>query len=247
MLTILDDGFAPVTSCAVFVKAPLERIKDLDVPWYRDRPVARTELTGGLRDMLPKLEPLTMPSTARSLWVQTRNPDWSAYFAGHVRGTESSAQGAVYGYCRHLGAPGLEIATSPHTRRREGTGRFGNTVFAMHGENGDGIRIVAAQIGDDERWVFTNVGQLQSFEQSEAYKARRIRDRLTSQMIADYCAALGLYPFEEDFYGPRGLLVDKSEAYRESPSDPDPFVEKSLAEVQAEAGIVPGDAAGLPG
>ncbi|MGQ1795514.1 hypothetical protein ACT4S5_00035 [Kocuria oceani] len=247
MLTVLDEQFAPITSYAVFVNAPLERIKTYESTRERLQLAILTELTGGLRELLPHLEPLSMPATVRKLWVQTREPEWSVYFAGHVRGTESSAEGAVRGYCRHLGVPGLVMATSPHTRRRDGTGRFGNMVFSMHGENGDGIRIVAAQVGDDERWIFTNVGELQSFEQPETYKARRIRDRLTSQKIADYCAALGLYPFEEDFYGPRGLLLDQSAAYLQGRQEANPLVQKSLAQVQAEAGIVPGEAAGLPG
>ena len=246
MLTILDDEFAPITSCAVFLKAPLDRIRATEVPWHRERPPVHTELSGGLREMLPALEPLTGPVTLRRLWVQTRNPEWSVYFTGDIRGTVNSAPGAVHGYCRHLQVPGLEISVCPHTMRRDGTGEYGNFIFAMHGPGGPAQRVIAAQVGDGDRWVFTNFGDLQPFEQPRAYRARRIRDRLTSRMIADYCAALGLYPFEEDFYGPRGLLMEQSVEQYLPAFDPSGLVEKSLVQVQAEKGIVPGAAASLP-
>lgn len=247
MLTILDDEFAPITSCAVFVNAPLERIKAYESTRRWNRPMVPSDLNGGLREMLPHLEPLTSPATVRFLWVQTRHPQWSVFFAGSPRGTEPSSQSMVRGTCRNLVVPGVLMASEPHTRRRDGTGRFGFCKFAMHAPNGEAVRVLAAQIGDNDRWVFTNVGEPQPFEQPEAYKARRIRDRLTSRMIADYCAALGLYPFEEDFYGPRGLLLDQAAAYLQGRQEANPLVQKSLAQIQAEAGIVPGEAAGLPG
>lgn len=261
MLTILDEEFAPITSCAVFVNAPLERITTFETERERTRPerdkdrpererslpVTVTELNGRLRQLLPVLEPLTAPITLRRLWIQTRHPEWSVFFAGNTRGTVIQGPTTVQGYCHHLQVPGLEIVVSPHTLRRDGTGRAGNMVFSMHDRTGDEARVVAAQLGDGDRWVFTDVGVVQPFEQPETYKARRIRDRLTSRMIDDYCAALGLHPFEEDFYGPRALLLEHPVECLPPYFDRSTLVQMSLTEVQAEAGIVPGEAAGLPG
>ncbi|GEO95832.1 hypothetical protein [Kocuria turfanensis] len=192
----------------------------------RSRPTTLTALTGGLRELLPRLEPLTGPITMRRLWVQTRNPEWSMYFAGSTRGTEYHAQGALHGYCHHLQVHGLQISSSPHTLRRDGTGRPGNMVFEIHDPAGDGTRVIAAQVGDGDRWVFTNIGRVRPFERTEAYGARRIRDRLSGEMIADYCAALGLFPFEEDFYGPRGLLLEQAPESYLPHCDPRGLVQK---------------------
>ena len=45
------------------------------------------------------------------------------------------------------------------------------------------------------------------FENTAAYTARRLTDRLTPRMLADYCAALGVDAFNDDFYtGPSRLV-----------------------------------------
>ena len=49
--------------------------------------------------------------------------------------------------------------------------------------------------------------ETQPFEEPEHYKERRIRDRLTDEMLERYCAALGIRLFDKAFYGPSGFLV----------------------------------------
>ena len=39
---------------------------------------------------------------------------------------------------------------------------------------------------NDERWTFHQQGQPQPWEQTEAYTAKRVTDRLTSSMVSDY-------------------------------------------------------------
>jgi hypothetical protein len=47
------------------------------------------------------------------------------------------------------------------------------------------------------------------FEKPEYYQARRVRDRFTDAMLEEYCRALGIDLFNENFYGPRfGILRD---------------------------------------
>jgi len=57
------------------------------------------------------------------------------------------------------------------------------------------------------RHLFGNSG-VQAYEQEDQYKARRIRDRFTSEMLASYAAELDLRPFDEDFYTNQGLLIE---------------------------------------
>jgi hypothetical protein len=51
------------------------------------------------------------------------------------------------------------------------------------------IRTVHASF-DGSRWVFDAVGTPQDFEELDAYKAPRVRDRFTSEMLERYCKAL---------------------------------------------------------
>ena len=52
------------------------------------------------------------------------------------------------------------------------------------------------------------VGHAPAVRGHGGYRRRRVRDRLTSDMLAAYCGALGIRPFDESFYGPVGQLVE---------------------------------------
>lgn len=82
---------------------------------------------------------------------------------------------------------------------------------------------------------------MQLFEETEAYSARRLRDRFTSAMLERYCQALGVDVFNPSAYGPEVALVEN-----DTPRPPGGYV-MSLAQVQEWLGIVPGQADGLPG
>jgi hypothetical protein len=75
---------------------------------------------------------------------------------------------------------------------------------------------------------------VQPFEDTKAYAARRVRDRFTSEMLARYSAALGLRPFDDDFYLDDARLIESSAAL------PKGAKSMSLEEAQAWLGIVPG-------
>src|SRR5262249_22196208 len=42
----------------------------------------------------------------------------------------------------------------------------------------------------------------------EKYKAKRIRDRFTDDLLEEYCLALGIRLFDAEFYGPWGVLIE---------------------------------------
>ena len=58
----------------------------------------------------------------------------------------------------------------------------------------------------DGRWEFDQSGEPLPFEDLEAYQRRRVRDRFTPEMLEAYCAALGLRPFDPDFYLASGIV-----------------------------------------
>ena len=63
------------------------------------------------------------------------------------------------------------------------------------------VRSIAA-LNDGGRWTFEESGTPFPFEETGLYRARRIKDRFTLDMLKHHLAALGLRPFEEDFYLP---------------------------------------------
>jgi hypothetical protein len=48
---------------------------------------------------------------------------------------------------------------------------------------------------------FSAQGEIQFFEQTENYQKRKIVERFTPEMLESYCRALGIWLFDESFYG----------------------------------------------
>ena len=65
-------------------------------------------------------------------------------------------------------------------------------------------------INDVRGWEFNTVGTVQDFEQAERYTASRIADRVTPELLEDYCRALGITLFDETFDGGPGFITHAS-------------------------------------
>jgi hypothetical protein len=243
---LLSDRYAPITSSIGFLQLPLKETAKGLARWREQHlhaAVKVTEVRGALPELFRSLEPLTGGVRPRELLVATAG-DWTAYFACGVQG------GDPVSTVSHLAATvqchGLAVTCVPHTlgTSLERHGRYGAVQFEMYGplptDFLNYVRTVSAT-HDGSRWRFDANGTVQPFEQTNAYTARRVRDRFTSAMLADYCAALGVRPFDESFYLERGLLV-------QSPvSVPPGGKVLTLAETQEWLGIVPGVADQVPG
>lgn len=72
-------------------------------------------------------------------------------------------------------------------------------------DSGRAIRHLQAS-DQDGRWEFYQSGEPLPFEDLEAYQRRRVRDRFTPEMLEAYSAALGLRPFDADFYLATGIV-----------------------------------------
>lgn len=71
--------------------------------------------------------------------------------------------------------------------------------------------------------------------------AGRTAGKVTSELLAEYAAALGIHPFDENYYTQQGLLIEtKVKVPRGGKSI-------SLEDTQKDWGIVPGVADQLPG
>jgi hypothetical protein len=246
MQTLLSERFAPTTSSIGFLRLGLDEAVEALTGWRRSivaGTVSTEELEGGFPECLKSLEPLTSGEPPRELLVEASD-GWTAYFDCFLQGTDAVS---VIGYLsRAAGCQGLAINVVPHTVGKPGVrhGRYGSVQFEMFGplrtEFLNYVRTVWVA-HDGSGWAFGASGTEQWFEEVEAYRARRIRDRFNSEMLGRYCKALDLDVFDPKAYGPRAVLVRT-----EVKVPPDGKV-MSLAEVQQWLGIVPGMADALPG
>lgn len=201
------------------------------------------EEAGSFPGCLRLLEPLVGGAWPRELLVGTRG-GWTAYFDCLLRGTD--AVSAVGYLARTVGCQGLAISSVPHTAGLPGVGhgQFGAVQFEMFGplrtKFVNYVRTVSAS-HDGSRWAFSATGTEQWFEETDAYRARRVRDRFTSEMLERYCMALDLDVFNPASYGPRSVLVRS-----EVPVPAGAHV-MSLEQAQYWLGIVPGQAEQVPG
>jgi hypothetical protein len=246
VITLLSDRFAPITSAIGFLELPLEEAGKGLLAW-REQLHGRakaTQLGGSLPEMLERLPPLTGGVRPRELLVGTVGDRWTAYFdCGFQGGDPVSAVGYL---SRTLQCQGVVVVSVPHTvgTPLESPGRHGGVQFELYGPlRTDFLNYVrtVSVTHDGSKWRFDANGTVQAFEQESQYKARKIRDRFTTDMLASYAAELGLHPFDDSFYTEMGLLI-------ESPLKPPKEAKvMSLADTQRFWGIVPGVVDQLPG
>jgi len=62
-------------------------------------------------------------------------------------------------------------------------------------------------MNDVSGWEFRATGSPQPFERTEQYLKEKTADRFTSEMLGEYCHALGIDLFDENFYCGPGVLI----------------------------------------
>jgi hypothetical protein len=195
MRLLLDDRFAPLTHEFGFLELGCEAAAHAFSEWQQSvlHPqlvTARRLAERSLEDALRQLVPLTSIVPTRYLLVA--HGSWTAFFTNSVKGSDAaSPMGYLAG---RLGVRTLRVSAVPHTKQGR-TGRFGSTQLEIFGPNANNIlnhiRSVAV-VNDDGRWEFIVTGTPQPFEELEAYKAKRVRDRFTPETLERYLAALGI-------------------------------------------------------
>jgi hypothetical protein len=222
---LLGNRFAPITHAFGFLEAQFTAVVDADREWRRtigDYP-SRPQI-GDLADALSALLPLTAP-LSRYILVGT-NGSWTAYFDNFRNGGDPWSP--IPHLARMLGCRAVAIFWAPQTRTA-----YGGSRFDLYGQRpADALnytRSVSA-INDGGRWDWSAIGHVQPFEETDAYSAKRVRDRLTPEMLDRYCRALGIRPFDSEYYGRHGLLVTNGDLHVK-------LLEESLAEAHARMDI----------
>ncbi|MBY5162884.1 hypothetical protein [Salsipaludibacter albus] len=241
MRTLLGQQFAPTTSSIGFVERPLDEATAALAQWRRDLyPKVEVSRRRGFPGVLHLLEPLTGGSRPRELLIDVG--EWTAYFDNGLRGTD--AVSAIGVLSRRLGCQGLAVRAGPYTADHDGSDLRGPVQFELFGplptEFLNYVRTISVAF-DGTRWRFDATGTQQRFEQPEAYRASRIHDRFTSEMLERYCQALGVDVFNPEAYGPEAILTES-----QVPLAPDGRV-MTLREAQAWLGITPDGPSEPPG
>lgn len=245
MKTLTSEQYAPITSAIGFLELPLAEAATALTEWNRKLSpwVTAKSMSEPFPAMLRSLEPLIGGARPRQLLVSV-GARWTAYFDCLLRGTD--AVSAIGHLTRTVRCQGVAVRCTPHTKGVEGVrhARYGSVQFELFGplrtEFINYVRTVYVAF-NGSRWEFGANGVEQAFEEPERYRARRVRDRFTSDMLERYCQALGIDMFNVYAYGPDAVLIESGEPV------PSHLTVKSLAEVQQWLGIVPGEAEGVPG
>ena len=244
MRSLLGERFAPITSSIGFLEKPLDETAQGLEDWRRSlvSEVNVAHASEGFPEVLRRLAPLTSGARPRELVVAAG--EWTAYFDNSLRGTD--AVSAIGYLSRKLQCQGLAIRVKPHTIGLPGVtrGRAGSVQFELFGPIKTTFLNYVRTVGvtfDGGKWVFEANGTEQPFEEHDTYRARRVRDRFTSEMLGRYCEAMSLDVFNADAYGPQAVFIES-----EVPM-PANGVVMTLAEAQEWLEIMPGMVDSLPG
>lgn len=205
---LLLGAWAPITRAVGLIKAPpqvaLDAIRTWKTPLVAEygATVEVETRTGRIEEGLRALLPLQSPQPDRYLVLPTANPDWTAVYDNDKNGTEPHS--LVFSMWDLFGLEAIEVIDVPHTiDTARDRGRYGCTAFVSWGPAGERwIRVMY-----DGKWGFTNVGDPLPFEDVAAYSRPRVRDRFTRELLTSYMDALGLNPFESQFYCPDGRFT----------------------------------------
>ena len=211
VLTSLFDGrLEPLTYSIGFLSAPPERVARAARWLYFRWPDAWRRvavLDCGLEEALLQLQPLEGFLHPRVLVASTALNGWSAVFNGRIHGL--GGRGLSVRLSRALRVPGYFVAAAPPASDPEHFPGF--RQFYVLGPQTGRDHVRAVWVVDEEedvgRWHFGTDGEVQPYEDVEAYRRRRRTDRLTERMLVDYAAAVGLRPWEDSFYRPPFHLI----------------------------------------
>lgn len=183
MKFLLNNELAPLTFTWRFPECPVTKVVDSYVRWQRKiLHSARVEsIDLSLVEALRKLEPLDMDMHSSVVLFLSTKSSWTACFDNGVKGGNATT---FVGYlCEVLRCRGLVCREFLNIERD------------------------ISLTNDISGWGFRATGSPQPFEQSDRYLARQKADRFTSEMLEEYCRALGIDLFHEDCYGGAGAII----------------------------------------
>ena len=211
--------YAPTTNFMAFFETPYDELVDFIVQWERKRdivneyptPTRKIDIGGTWEERLNSLLPLNRSK----VMVSETQSNWCVYVNNSMHGTCLNSDPPYL--CEKLGVreiavtlvrdipkikPGsTQFLYKDYTRAEKvlsatGTGwcdQFPRRYIAAHHES---------------RWEFVDQGDPLPFEEIEQYQARRIKDRLTPEMVERYYSHFGIDLFNPEFYSGRACVFE---------------------------------------
>lgn len=234
MPALFENRYAPVTHGMGFVEGEVERVSSTYLAWQREIgiEVSGTVIESGFENQLLQLLPLSMPRR-RALFCGT-DSGWTAYLDNGINGPDPLPP--ISQLCERLRCRGVTIACIPHKLASDvcdQRGTYGAVQFQLLDGHSDAfLKIVRSiSVAYDARWRFDQAGDVLPFEIPSRYKLKSIVDRFTPDMLADYCRALGIRPFDDSFFKGRAVLIARQTGFQGTSR------ELSLSEARAEIGL----------
>jgi hypothetical protein len=202
--------YFPHTTAIGFIKADFFNLHQAFSSWrtkINDENVISVE-DGSLDYMFKKLKPLQMP-IKKVLFCQT-NSEWIAYFDDGRYGSDPFPP--VTYMAEVLECEAVLIDFSENTVKSDvgqAEGTYGSVQFALYSPESQDFFLAKRAVGavnDGGKWVFIDEGDPLPFEDISRYSAKKIADRFDRKMLESYCQALGIDPYNEQFYGSRFFL-----------------------------------------
>lgn len=208
---VFDDEFAPVFSEIGFLECDAAVAASAYMDWQspiqakRNVVLKSSNISGGLRDKILSLLPLTTIERRRALFLPT-NSQWTAYLDNGALGTDAFS--AVSYLAKLLNCRGVRsVSKSDVSEEKSKSGRhqYGGTVLELYaplpvpGSQLNTLRSIYA-MNDGGRWEFGANGDVQEFEDMSHYKKRRIQDRFNADILAQYLSSLGIDVFSHQYY-----------------------------------------------
>ena len=212
MKLLLGDRLAPLTTSMGFIQGDCVSVANKFIEWRKElkrrdhfiRKITHRKVSGNLEGVLRSLLPFKMISATRYLFVPT-NGEWTAFFDNRYRGTDPTA---ISYLPELLQSRSVWVVAKPHTLQSIGTswrGRQGALIIEVSGhEQREWLNLIRKirLENDMGKWHFETFGEPFAFEETQRYQAKRVRDRFDFDLLKQYLAELGLFPFEEMFYLP---------------------------------------------
>ena len=213
---LLGGRLRPITNTMGFLETDLASAVDGYLRWMgpiqaqRGVRLDRRSLGGGLEDALRALAPLTSVEARRFLFMPTAGK-WTAFFDNGHRGTDAFPP--MSQLARVLATRGARVVATAGMFGAPSAGDTEAAILEVYGpHDGHFLNYVRSLSVSTEggRWKFDAAGTPFPFEDAQAHKAAKVRDRFSVDLLARYCEALGVRPFDDEFYrSDEAVLIEK--------------------------------------